>query len=503
MTDRPNILLFMADNQPADLLGCYGNDEVSTPHLDALAARGHRFEQAYCVNAMCSPCRASVLTGLMPSQHGLHNWLDDRLIGQWPENWSAIAEFNALPAMLKQAGYATALIGKFHLGVPFVPQLAFDHWVTFTHGHTTSFYNNEVIDDYQRYQFAGHTVDFFTDKTIEFLEHRAGQDSPFFAFVPYNGPYGHWPAIKGRAENEFASLYDDSDMHSIPREGLNADVLERFGLRVQEGGGVREQFKGPLLLPNNVESLRNFFSQVSLIDHGVGRILQTLERLGLDDNTIVIYTADHGFSLGHNGIWGHGAAAFPASAHRASYHIPLIVAGAGTRAGATHAGLVSQLDLFPTLTALSGAEGGAEGGVGPGTSGPSLPSAGRDLSAILSGRGAPDDREQARSVFMEQEETRAIRTPDWLYAARFRGAPGFQLGDELYDLRQDPLERYNLIDSPDHAETAAGLRAEVEAFFDRYSQPQYDLWTGGRAKSNVTFNGFWQDAWGPDWQPLL
>ena len=104
---------------------------------------------------------------------------------------------------------------------------------------------------------------------------------------------------------------------------------------------------------------------------------------------------------------------------------------------------------------------------------------------------------------MEQEETRAIRTPDWLYAARFRGAPGFQLGDELYDLRQDPLERYNLIDSPDHAETAAGLRAEVEAFFDRYSQPQYDLWTGGRAKSNVTFNGFWQDAWGPDWQPLL
>ena len=256
---------------------------------------------------------------------------------------------------------------------------------------------------------------------------------------------------------------------------------------------MREQFKGPLLLPNNVEALRNFFSQVSLIDHGVGRILQTLDRLGLDDNTIVIYTADHGFSLGHNGIWGHGAAAFPASAHRASYHIPLIVAGGETRAGATHAGLVSQLDLFPTLAALGGA----------GTGAPSLPSAGRDLSAILTGRGAPDDGQQDRAVFMEQEETRAIRTPDWLYAARFLGAPGFALGDELYDLRQDPLERTNLIDSPQHAETAAGLRAEVEAFFECYSQPQYDLWTGGRAKSNVTFNGFWQDAWGPDWQPLL
>ena len=88
---RPNIILIMADNQPADLLGCYGNDEVRTPHLDALAKRGRQFAQAYCVNAMCSPCRASVLTGLMPSQHGLHNWLDDNLMDQWPTNWSAIA----------------------------------------------------------------------------------------------------------------------------------------------------------------------------------------------------------------------------------------------------------------------------------------------------------------------------------------------------------------------------------------------------------------------------
>ena len=135
MIKRPNILLFMSDNQPADLLGCCGNDEVQTPHLDRLAGRGVRFDNAYCVNAMCSPCRASVLTGLMPSQHGIHNWLDDRLVDHWPKNWSAIGEFANIPTLLKEAGYATALIGKFHLGVPFIPQLAFDHWVTFPHGH--------------------------------------------------------------------------------------------------------------------------------------------------------------------------------------------------------------------------------------------------------------------------------------------------------------------------------------------------------------------------------
>ena len=483
---RPNILLFMSDNQPADLLGCYGNDEVRTPHLDRLADRGVRFQNAYCVNAMCSPCRASVLTGLMPSQHGIHNWLDDRLMDRWPKNWSAIGDFANIPTIIKQAGYATALIGKFHLGVPFVPQLAFDHWVTFPHGHTTSFYDNDVIDQEKRYRFAGHTVDFFTDKTIEFLEHQAGHDEPFFAFVPYNGPYGHWPAIKGRADFAFADLYDDADMHSIPREGLSSEVLERFGLRVAEGG-VREQFKGPLLLPNNVESLRNYFAQVSLIDDGVGRILAALERLRLDRDTIVIYTADHGFSLGHNGVWGHGAAAFPASAHRPSYHIPLIMAGGPVAENAPCDQLVSQIDLFPTLAALVGADDAR----------PSLASSARDLAPALGGDAMPGPG----AVFYEQEETRAIRTPEWLYAMRFQEAGSFPMQDEMYCLTDDPLEKANLVGLAEYSDKAAELRRRITAFFDTYSEPDYDLWQGGTAKSNVTYEKLWKDAWGNDWRP--
>lgn len=483
---RPNIILFMSDNQPADLLGCYGNDEVQTPHLDRLAEGGVRFDNAFCVNAMCSPCRASVLTGLMPSQHGIHNWLDDRLVDHWPKNWSAIGEFANIPSIIKQAGYATALIGKFHLGVPFVPQLAFDHWVTFPHGHTTSFYNNDVIDQEERYRFAGHTVDFFTDKTIEYLEHRAGQNDPFFAFVPYNGPYGHWPAIKGRADVEFAELYDNADMHSIPREGLSGDVIERFGLRVAEGG-VREQFKGPLLLPNNIESLRNYFAQVSLIDSGVGKILASLERLGLDEDTIVIYTSDHGFSLGHNGVWGHGAAAFPSSAHRPSYHIPLIVSGRGVAEDITCKNHVSQIDLFPTLAALVGATEAR----------PSLPSSARDLGRALQG----EELEGEGAVFYEQEETRAIRTENWLYAMRFKGAASYPMEDELYALSGDPCEKTNLIGNREFADIESDLSSRVLDYFGTYSQPDYDLWSGGSAKSNVTFGKLWKDAWGPEWEP--
>ena len=485
---RPNIILIMSDNQPADLLGCYGNEEVVTPHIDRLARRGVRFSQAYCVNAMCSPCRASVLTGLMPSQHGVHNWLDDHLMHKWPDKWSAIGEFETLPSFIKQAGYATALIGKFHLGVPFEPQLAFDHWVTFPHGHTTSFYGNEVIDQEERYRFEGHSVDYFADKTVEFIDHQAGREEPFFAFVPFNGPYGHWPSIKGRAANEFAELYDETPMHTIPREGLSSEVIDRFGLRLQEAGGqLREQFKGPLLLPNNVDSLRNYFSQVSLIDKGVGRILAALEASGAADNTLVIYTADHGFSLGHNGIWGHGLATWPSTTHRPSFNIPLVMAGGPvTRKGVVCDDFVSQTDLFPTLTHLVGSDGR-----------PSLASPARDIGCHLV--GAPGHARDA--VFMEQEETRAIRTDKWLYMKRFKDAPSHPLTDALYDLEVDPYEKDNIIGRADAREIVDQLSARIDQHFADYSSPEFDLWQGGSAKSNVSFEGFWKDAWGKNWCP--
>lgn len=484
--NRPNIVLIMSDNQPADLLGCYGNDEVKTPHLDRIAGSGVRFENAYCVNAMCSPCRASVLTGLLPSQHGVHNWLDDTLMPKWPDNWSAIGEFANFPTIMKQAGYTTALIGKYHLGVPFEPQLAFDHWVTFPHGHTSSFYGNDVIDQDQRYRFEGHTVDFFTDKTVQFLESQQHSDAPFFAFIPYNGPYGHWPAIKGRAENQFADIYDDAEMSSIPREGLDTKVLDRFGLRVTESGGqVREQFKGPLLLPNNVESLRNYFSQVSLIDHGVGRVENALQELGLRENTIVIYTSDHGFSLGHNGIWGHGMATWPATTHRPSFNIPLILSGGPvTQSNKICDAMISQIDLFPTLLSLAGIEAK-----------PSLPSAAHDFSGYLQGAS----QQWGNAVFMEQEETRAVRTKDWLYMKRFDGAPSHPLGDAFYDLRSHPYEKTNLIGDASFHDIQLDLNQQITDFFDQYSDREFDLWRGGNAKSNVSFEGFWKDAWGQQW----
>jgi arylsulfatase A-like enzyme len=129
-SNKPNILLIFVDNQPAGMMGCSGNTEIHTPNLDALAGRATRFSEAFCPNAMCSPCRASVLTGLMPSQHGIHTWLDDSKIAEWPDNYNAIEEFDTLPEQLGKAGYDTALMGKYHLGIADQPQNGFDEWVT-------------------------------------------------------------------------------------------------------------------------------------------------------------------------------------------------------------------------------------------------------------------------------------------------------------------------------------------------------------------------------------
>ena len=483
MPKRPNILMFMTDNQPAELLGCYGNGEISTPHIDALAGESLVFDNAFCVNGMCSPCRASVMTGLMPSQHGIHTWIDDRLRDQWPQNWSPLGAFKTLPALLAAQGYRTALIGKYHMGAPERPQIGFQHWVTNPHGHVTDFWNGTYIENGATRHYAGHSVDYFTDKTIDYLD-AADPDTPFFAFVPYNAPYGHWPALKGRARNRFRDAYDKTDMNSIPREGLHENAIARFLRKASDSvGGI--DHSSELRIPNDLETLRNYFSEMSMVDDGVGRVLAALKRLGLYDDTLIIYTTDHGFSLGHHGIWGHSQATLPAHAHRQSFSIPLMFRHGDqipVRREAVH---VSQIDLFATLLEFAGID----------PDGHNANSAARSFAPGL-GTGHFDKPDE---VFLEQEETRAIRTPDWLYKRRFQLAPVPPYPDELYDLKNDPLEKINLAGLPEYGERSATLRARIDGFFARHSDPKFDLWRGGAPQSNSDKPWLWQQAWGKDW----
>lgn len=486
---QPNILLIFVDNQPANMLGCAGNTEIHTPNLDSLAEHAVRFSEAYCPNAMCSPCRASVLTGLMPSQHGVHTWLDDAKIADWPKNWNALQELQTLPDLLAQAGYDTALMGKYHLGIADEPQNSFEEWVTLQIGHVQSFYDNKMIINGERMTYSGHSVDFFSDQAVDYINRQQDEsENPFFMFLTYPAPYGHWPSIKGEAKNEFAGLYKDTPFHSVPREAVSKELIDWLLVRQKKMADYHDPDEincMPQLL-NDLPTLRNYYSQMSVVDDGVGKVLAALDEQDIADDTLVIYTSDHGMSLGQHGFWGHGEDTWPSNTHREANNIPLIIRPPGERGKAkVRQSLVGTTDIFATVLDYAG-----------------LPSPSPATMHSRSMRSLIEDEQSqwGDAVFMEQEETRAIRTPDWLLMRRY-GPTSYNFKDELYDLRNDPDERQNVIDKAEYKADVEGLVARLDAFFDAYSNPKWNLWAGGGAKGNSTRPFLWREIWGEDWKP--
>ena len=183
---KTNVVLIVSDNQSPSLLGAYGNQQISTPHIDQLAESGIKYTNAYAASGVCSPTRAALLTGLMPSQTGVHNALPTNKQRIGIEDWSAIEEFRTLPKTMSDAGYQTALIGKYHLGTHDKAQLGFDHWVTMKTGHTKSFMDTAIIKNGKSFTAKGHVTDFWTEEAIDFINNQSSE-SPFFLMLSYNG----------------------------------------------------------------------------------------------------------------------------------------------------------------------------------------------------------------------------------------------------------------------------------------------------------------------------
>ncbi len=482
---QPNILLIFVDNQPASMMGCYGNDEIFTPHLDDLASGGVLFRNAFCPNSMCSPCRASMLTGLMPSQHGVHTWLDDEVMDEWPDNYNAIAEFETLPEKLAAAGYHTALIGKYHLGFADKPQNGFKHWVTMAKGMMPSFYGVEMNDN-GKYETADeHSVDYFTRKSVEYLDRYADKDEPFFLFSTYNAPYGEMRPDE--PEHRYSQKYAELPMNSVPREGLCPELIDWILMRKEKAPDYDfEWYKKLAEMPNNLRAMRQFYSQVSMVDDGVGQMIAKLEEKGVLDDTLVIYTADHGLSVGHHGFWGHGEDTWPSNMHRSANNIPLIVSHPDfAKPGRQVENLVGTTDIFETILDFAGCKLDAPESV-----------SGTSLCPLLR-----DEVDEFRDeVFMEQEETRAIRTSRWLFMKRIENTK-YDFKHELYDLENDPDERNNLAQDPEYAGVAVELSARLDEYFAKYANPRWDLWKGGVVKSNSTRPFLWKEVWGKEWAP--
>lgn len=447
--DRPNVVLIMTDNHGPWTLGCYGNPEIRTPNIDRLAAEGTLFTRAFANNAVCSPTRATYLTGLMPSQHGVHRYLGAGGVQVGPNARSTIAEYRTLPEILHEAGYVCGLSGKWHLGANAEPQEGFSAWVTKPHGHSLGFYDQEVIEGGETRVEPTYLTEFWTDRGIEFI--RSNRDRPFFLFLAYNGPYGLGGAMREEIRNRHRRTYADAPMDSFPRGPMHPWLHS-----------TRDLF-------GRVEVMRKYSAEVSGVDDGVGRVVSELEALGLDDRTVVVFCADQGLAGGHSGFWGMGDHTRPLTAYDWTMHIPTIWRHPGRIAEGNRVDrLISNYDLMPTLLSHLGLSGRMPD---------DPPRPGRDYSAALRGEEMADWEDE---VFYEFEDVRAIRTTRWKYIERFREGP-----DELFDLGDDPGERTNLIDRPELADVRRRLGRRLEAFFDRYAEPEYDLWRGGRSKSGL------------------
>jgi len=444
--DKTNLVFILTDNHGAWTLGCYGNSDIRTPQIDRLAADGIRFTRALSSNPVCSPTRATFLTGLIPSQHGVHSFLGgERPSAQMgPDAYGTIREFASLPKILREAGYECGLSGKWHLGANLTPQEGFSHWITMPHGATTEFYDAEVIENGQVRREPKYLTDLWTEHGVRFIEQN--RDRPFFLYLAYNGPYALGRLLLNPPRNRHADYYAGKELLSFPRDAMHP-----------------WQFHNKDFL-NNPLSIRRVAAEVSGVDDGVGEILTTLNRLGLDEKTLVVFAADQGWMGGQNGLWGMGDHTRPIGAHELMMQIPLLFRHAGRiPAGRTSDLLVSNYDFLPTVLNYLGMQD-------------QMParSPGRDFSAVLRGESPSWDN----AVFYEMEDTRAIRTDGWKYVARHPDGPW-----ELYDMQADPRERFNLFGQPAMAEKQQELAGRLDAFFRRHADPQYDLWQGGRSKA--------------------
>jgi arylsulfatase A-like enzyme len=500
---RPNVVMIVTDNQSADSLGCYGNTEHETPNIDRLAREGLRFDAAFCTNGTCSPTRASILTGLMPSQHGVHLAIpDDPPLGvPHPDGYDVTREFRTMHGTLQAAGYQTAMVGKWHLGDPRTPPSGWDHWVAHTRGHTTDFWDNDVIKEGAVRRIRDrHIVDWFADEAISFLAAREAT-TPFFLQLNFDAPYVLPPTVVGaNPRNPFYERFAGRTFAPFP--AIDPAIVRSLSLPFDEDLDPAEEYTlasavnnawWALRSHNDPETRANVAAENALVDAAVGRVVAQVDSLGLTEDTLILVTTDQGNPYGQHGLWGHPVWTDPPFMHDVTFRVPLLARRPGVvpenRATDT---MISHYDLLPTVLAHVGLGDVAASG-----------SPGRSFAAVLEPRsaGAPgpdlglDPLGRSEAVYFEVETARSVRTHTHRYTRHLSGC-----GEpELFDLVADPDQHQDVAGDPAHAAAEQDLSERVDLFWAEFSDPRYDLWQGGTGQAMVSRYVTFAGRNGPGW----
>ena len=424
--------MFMTDDHGAWAMGAYGCREMRTPNLDQLASEGARFTRAYACTPVCSPSRMSYLTGAVPSQHGVQDWLvPEDSFG--PHTQRFLDGHLAYSEILAKHGYTLGMCGKWHMGDDTRSQRGFTYWHTVPGGGGT-YRDPEFVTNGTRRRLFGYKDDLVADGALDFLDRV--KDRPFYLLVPFYGPHTPYDFQPERYREPYRntefSCFPDEEMHPWQ----NAGLAQHHGKR---------------------ESKLAYSALITGVDYNVGRILHRLERLKLRENTLVIFTADQGWNAGHHGVWGKGNGTVPFNLYEESIRVPMIWNYPGhIRGGHVVTPMVSSYDFFPTILDYLGL---------PAHRNPRLP--GRSYADFLRGR-SPN---WPNRLYFEYSYMRGLRTETMKYIERTKGWPS-----ELFDLEADPGETENVIAESDYAKVLAGLRADLGRFFQERGAPPLEEW---------------------------
>jgi arylsulfatase A-like enzyme len=448
--DIDNVLFVFTDQQRQDSLGCYGNEFVETPHVDRLAAEGVRFDNGYTPTAICTPARAALVSGEYPFKNGVTS-----NGGNWPQ----LLERDPYPALLRDAGYNVGLSGKWHLGTP-PSEFGFDG------PHIPTWHQVYDHDDYLAYleendlppintdefeevfpeggeEYQSGAVDprpveasypyYIAERAIEqlgeYVEEYDADDRPFYQSVHFFGPHNPY-----YLPQEYFDLYDYRDV-DLPESAVKETFRDKPShQRLLEDDALKE-------FPTDdwKRILAAYHGFVSLIDAQVGRLLDALEEFGVNEDTAVVFTADHGSYATAHKFLDKGA-----TMYEDIYNVPFVARGLGREDEADDR-FVSLLDLAPTFLDIADAP---------------IPDAYDGRSLFELNDPNPDWREAITTEFHGHAlpyEQRMIRMGDHKLVVNTAHT------NELYDLTEDPDELVNLVDSCEHEEIRERLMAELSS----------------------------------------
>jgi len=452
---RRNVLLIVADDLNT-ALGTYGNAQIKTPNIDRLAASGVRFDRAYCQYPLCGPSRASFLTGLRPDTTGVY--VNRLFRGEGVPNFRTTTPGAVtLPQMFKNSGAFAARVGKlFHYNVP--QDIGTDgdddagSWSQvvnlkgrdkFVEDKMAKIGGSVLFSWHADETSEPHTDELGTSAAIRLLEEYRAR--PFFIAVGFFRP--HWPYI---APKRFFDMYPADKIRLPTGPGLFAENVPAAAYSSsRDFARILPMLTDPVLR----ENIRAYYAAVSFVDEQVGRLMEAVARLGLRENTIIVFISDHGYHLGEHGLWQKK------SLWEASLRVPLIIAVPGTKnAGRITRRTVELVDLYSTLADLCGLEK-------PRTDGRSLRPLLEDtevawpypaFSQMQIGAITNTSVPGIDGNFMG----RSVRTEHWRYTQW--GNDG-EHGEQLYDMARDPGETRNLANDPAWSNEKAQLRAMVKA----------------------------------------